>query len=73
MVIVRCSRPEQPESHPVIEVDKLKPGVALEVDTGRISSEYRMMFLTKTDTMGIKQWWACIGKKGIEGWNLPED
>ena len=62
MVITRCSRPEQPEPCPVIDVDTLMPGVPFEVDAGQLLTEYSMIFLTKNDTAG-SQWWACIWKK----------
>ncbi|EHY58842.1 uncharacterized protein HMPREF1120_06844 [Exophiala dermatitidis NIH/UT8656] len=69
MVVVQCSRPKQPVSHPVIEVDKLKAGVPLEVDTGGHPSAYGMIFLTKANTAGNNQWWACIWK----GKSCPRD
>ena len=65
IVVIRCSRPENTESQLVIDIDKLEPGAAVEVDTGESLREYRVMFLTKTNNMGIDQWWECIWKKSI--------
>lgn len=62
VLIIPCLRPKNQVSQLVIEVNKLQPGEALQVDTGEISGEYRVMFLTKTDKKGSDQWWVCIWK-----------
>ncbi|KIW90486.1 uncharacterized protein Z519_09132 [Cladophialophora bantiana CBS 173.52] len=63
IIIIQCSRPDRPESHRVIEVDKIKPGATLEVDTGGDLAQPRVMFLTMRDDTGIERWWECRWKR----------
>lgn len=62
IIVLRCSRPDNPKSQLIVEVDKLKAGKPLELDTNANLAEPRVMFLTKRDRTGIECWWECRWK-----------
>ena len=64
VTVLQCSAPQNSEANRVVEVDKIEPGKAIEIDSVEDLFGPRVLFLTKRDSKGINQWWECRWNNG---------
>jgi hypothetical protein len=63
MIVLRSSRPQNVQWWPIIDVDELRVGEDLVIDTGLNQTINRKILLTKRNHKGVRHWCECIWKR----------